>query len=101
MARQQEGWFACKIAYGAFLKIASARNATGRRSSVAPVNAMLSHSGRLTRHPLTVMRRLSWASEEMLCGRSAPVVRESWLLVHILAHSFQPCFRTMAAKPKK
>lgn len=41
------------------LRIASATNATGRRSSVAPVNAMVSHSGRLSRNPLTVMARLS------------------------------------------
>jgi hypothetical protein len=63
---QQEGWFPCKIACRASLRIASATNATGRRSSVAPVNAMVSHSGRLSRNPLTVMGQAS--PEQMQCA---------------------------------
>ena len=53
-----EGWFPCKIACRASLRIASASNATGRRSCAPRVNAIVSHSGRLSRNPLTVMARL-------------------------------------------
>src|SRR3984893_15534796 len=87
-----QGWFPCKIACRAFLRIASATNATGRRSSVPPVNAMVSYSGRLSRNPLTVMDNLSWASPQADALRHSAPCFMYWLMYP------QPYFCTTAAK---
>ena|ERR1700720_719524 len=56
----------------------------GRRSSVAPVNAMVSHSGRLSRNPLTVMARLPPSRcYAPLCACRARIVALFPVLAHV------------------